>query len=64
MGLVLLIILSALFGYAFTETANRKTEKVQSQLDETKAELERIKEAHEFEKKIWQNTVRELLNGK
>ena len=62
MGLLLMIILAAFFGYAFTENVNRRCEKLQLQVDEKVAELERVKEQHEFEKKVWKNTVKELLN--
>lgn len=61
MGLLLLIALSILFGWCFTETSNRRVEKLQSQLKEAEDELERIVEQHAFEKKVWRKTVEELL---
>jgi hypothetical protein len=61
MGLILLLILSCFFGYVFSEHKNRKVEQLQIKLSAAEAELVKIKEQHEFEKRIWKRTVEELL---
>ena len=61
MGIILLLILSVLLSLAFTQHARKQTELALSQVSELRAELIKKEEVHAFERGVWKNTVRELL---
>lgn len=63
MGLTLLLILSILFGWAFTEQKNRRVEQLQVLLDEEKRLRKSEKEAYEFAVRKFRATIEELLRG-
>lgn len=60
-GIILLFILSIIFGLAFTVHKDLQIEKLKSQLLEKDAEIKRTLEQSEFEKRVLKNTIRELM---
>lgn len=60
-GLALLIILSVLFGWAFTEYKNRQIEQLKKELAEEKMARAADNEMFQLERKRLGNTVKELL---
>lgn len=61
MGLFLLISLSVLFGWAFTEYKNRQVEQLKKELAEEKMARAADNEMFQLERKRLGNTVKELL---